>query len=153
MAERDVIFVVGDQKFGMDVTLVKAIEPMMAITPIPNAPRCIRGLMNLRGEVIPVYSLRRRFDWPDGKVSSLSKLIVTRYDGKALAFDVDEVLEMRDFDRTTVTPQPTITKNERTGYIRSIGHSKGELVLLIDPSSVFEGDEEERMNKIIEELK
>lgn len=153
MAERDVIFVVGNQKFGMNVNLVKAIEPMMTITPLPNAPTCIRGLMNLRGEVIPVYSLRRKFGWPDGRTSSISKLIVTRYDGKALAFDVDEVLEMRDFDSTTVTVQPTITKNERTGYIRSIGHAKGELVLLIEPSSVFEGDEEERMNQVIQDLK
>lgn len=152
MAERDIIFRVGEQEYGFDVSYVTAIESVLDIVPVPNAPRCILGLMNLRGEVIPVYSLRKRFNLEEMIVNKVSKIIVARYDGKPLAFLVDEVMEMTDFAADKLTPPPVITKNEHTAYVRAIADKKGKLVLLLDPASMYEGDEEEQMNRVLESL-
>ena len=120
MAERDVIFLVGKEEYGLDVQAVTAIEPMMDIVPVPNAPTCVLGLMNLRGEVIPVYSLRKRFELEEVADKEKNKLIVAHYDGKSIAFKVDEVLEMQDFEDSLISDTPLITKSVRTTYVRAV---------------------------------
>lgn len=152
MAERDIIFLVGDEEYGMDVQLVTAIEPMMDIIPVPNAPACILGLMNLRGEVIPVYSLRKRFTMEECNDKEKNKLIVAHYDGKALAFKVDEVLEMHDFRDAEISETPVITRSAKTNYIRSVANKQGKLVLLLNPAGMYEGDEEAQMEEVLKNL-
>ena len=151
MAERDVIFKIGNGVYGFNVQIVTAIEQMTEIVSVPNAPDCILGLMNLRGDVIPVYSLRKRFGLEEEAVNpQQNRLIVVSYDHKPLAFKVDEVLEMNDFDDSKLSPQPVIAKNERTAYVRSIANKDGKLVLLLDPASMYEGDEEAQMDRVLE---
>lgn len=152
MAERDIIFHVGPEEYGMDVQVVTAIEPMMEIVPVPNAPVCVLGLMNLRGEVIPVYSLRKRFGMEEQNNPAKNKLIVVTYDGKALAFKVDEVLEMCDFDEDKITDTPVIAKTAKTAYVRGVANKQGKLVLLLNPAGMYEGDEEEQMEEILKSL-
>lgn len=152
MAERDIIFLIGEEEYGMDVQVVTAIEPMMAIVPVPNAPDCVMGLMNLRGEVIPVYSLRKRFGMEEYNDGAKNKLIVARYDGKSIAFKVDEVLEMCDFEDGTISATPVIAKTTRTAYVRGVANKQGKLVLLLNPAGMYEGDEEEQMAEVLKAL-
>lgn len=152
MAERDIIFLVGKDEYGLDVQGVTAIEPMMDIVPVPNAPACVLGLMNLRGEVIPVYSLRKRFEMEEETDVERNKLIVARYNGKSIALKVDEVLEMQDFDDSALSDTPVIAKSARTTYIRAVANKKGKLVLLLEPSGMYEGDEEAQMEDVLKNL-
>ena len=121
MAERDVIFLVGKEEYGLDVNGVTAIEPMMDIVPVPNAPACVLGLMNLRGEVIPVYSLRKRF-------------------------------EMEEFEDSAISDTPVIAKSARTAYVRAVANKQGKLVLLLEPSGLYEGDEEAQMEEVLKKM-
>ncbi len=152
MAERDIIFLVGKEEYGLDVQGVTAIEPMMDIVPVPNAPACVLGLMNLRGEVIPVYSLRKRFGMEEITDKEKNKLIVARYDGKFIALKVDEVLEMQDFEDSAVSDTPVIAKSARTTYVRAVANKQGKLVLLLEPSGMYEGDEEAQMEEVLKNL-
>lgn len=149
MAERNIIFRIGEEEYGFDVQLVTAIEPMSDIVPVPNAPACILGLMNLRGDVIPVYSLRKRFMLEEYNDAVKTKLIVTRYEGKSIAFKVDEVMEMHDFGPDDISVPPVITVNSRTGYVRAVANKQGKLVLLLNPAGMYEDDEEERMEEVL----
>lgn len=152
MAERDIIFYVGPEEYGMDVQVVTAIEPMMDIVPVPNAPACVLGLMNLRGEVIPVYSLRKRFGMEEQNDPAKNKLIVAHYEGKAIAFKVDEVLEMQDFEEESISDTPVIAKTAKTAYVRGVANKQGKLVLLLNPAGMYEGEEEEQMEEILKAL-
>ena len=152
MAERDVIFLVGKEEYGLDVNGVTAIEPMMDIVPVPNAPACVLGLMNLRGEVIPVYSLRKRFELEEVADKEKNKLIVAHYDGKSIAIKVDEVLEMQDFEDSTISDTPVIAKSARTAYVRAVANKQGKLVLLLEPSGLYEGDEEAQMEEVLKKM-
>ena len=152
MAERDVIFLVGKEEYGLDVQVVTAIEPMMDIVPVPNAPACVLGLMNLRGEVIPVYSLRKRFGLEEATDVAKNKLIVALYDGKSIAFKVDEVMEMQDFEDSTISDTPVIAKSARTAYVRAVANKQGKLVLLLNPAGMYEGDEEAQMEEVLKKM-
>lgn len=152
MAERDIIFLVGKDEYGLDVQGITAIESMTDIVPVPNAPACILGLMHLRGEVIPVYSLRKRFDMEEVTDMARNKLIVARYNGKSIALKVDEVLEMHDFEESTLSDTPVIAKSARTTYIRAVANKQGKLVLLLEPSGMYEGDEEAQMEEVLKKL-
>ncbi len=152
MAERDIIFLVGKEEYGLDVRVVTAIEPMMDVVPVPTAPACVLGLMNLRGEVIPVYSLRKRFGMEEDADVTRNKLIVAHYDGKAIAFKVDEVLEMHDFEDDTISDTPVIAKSARTTYVRAVANKQGKLVLLLEPSGMYEGDEEAQMEEVLKKM-
>lgn len=152
MAERDIIFLVGKDEYGLDVQGITAIEPMMDIVPVPNAPECILGLMNLRGEVIPVYSLRKRFGMEEFTDMAKNKLIVARYEGKSIALKVDEVMEMQDFDDGDISDTPVITKSARTTYVRAVANKQGKLVLLLEPSGMYEGDEEAQMDEVLKKM-
>ena len=152
MAERDIIFRVGEEEYGLDVQMVTAIESMTEVVPVPNAPACILGLMNLRGEVIPVYSLRKRFTLEECNDVMKNKLIVTRYNGKSIAFKVDEVMEMRDFEAGDISETSVIARSDRTNYVRAIANKQGKLVLLLEPAGMYEGDEEARMEEVLKAL-
>lgn len=152
MAERDIIFLVGKEEYGLDVTFVTAIEPMTDIVPVPNAPACVLGLMNLRGEVIPVYSLRKRFGMEEQDDAAKNKLIVARYDEKSIAFKVDEVMEMQDFEDSAISDTPIIAKSARTTYVRAVANKQGKLVLLLNPAGMYEGDEEAQMEEVLKNL-
>lgn len=152
MAETDIIFSIGEEQYGFDVQLVTAIEPITDIVSVPNAPSRILGLMNLRGEVIPVYSLRKKFLMEECADSAKSKLIVTQYNGKPLAFKVDEVLEMVDFPSEAITDTPIIAKNEQTAYVRAIANKQGRLVLLLNPATMYEGNEEAQMAEVLKRM-
>ncbi|MGN1084622.1 MAG: chemotaxis protein CheW [Lachnospiraceae bacterium] len=149
MAERDIIFRIGEEEYGFDVQVVTAIESMTDIVPVPNAPACVLGLMNLRGEVIPVYSLRKRFLLEEYTDPEKTKLIVTRYEGTSIAFKVDEVLEMADFTGENITETPVIAKSARTAYVRAVANKHGKLVLLLNPASMYEGNEGEQMAEVL----
>ena len=153
MAERDIIFLVGKDEYGLDVQGITAIESMTDIVPVPNAPACILGLMHLRGEVIPVYSLRKRFDMEEVTDMAKNKLIVARYNGKSIALKVDEVLELHDFEESTLSDTPVIAKSARTTYIRAVANKQGKLVLLLEPSGMYEGDEEAQMEEALKKMK
>lgn len=152
MAERDIIFRVGEEQYGFDVGVVTAIEPMTEIVPVPNAPACVMGLMNLRGEVIPVYSLRQRFALEEMNDPANNKLIVTHYDGKAIAFKVDEVLEMHDFEEEMISATPKIAVTAKTSYVRCVANKNGKLVLLLEPAGMYQGDEEAQMAEVLKSL-
>lgn len=152
MAERDIIFRIGEQEYGIDVQLVTAIEPMLDIVPVPNGPDCILGLMNLRGEVIPVYSLRTKFKLEEYTHPEKTKLIVTRYDDTPLAFKVDEVMEMYDFTEDLITATPVIAKSAQTAYVRAVANKQGKLVLLLNPATMYEGDEQEQMAEVLKSM-
>ncbi len=153
MAERDVIFLVGKEEYGLDVQVVTAIESMMDIVPVPNAPECVLGLMNLRGEVIPVYSLRKRFMLDEAYDKAKNKLIVARYNEKAIAFKVDEVMEMQDFEDASLSDTPVIAKSARTNYVRAVANKQGKLILLLNPAGMYEGDEEAQMEEVLKSMK
>ena len=145
---KQVIFNVGDEEYGLDIMLVNAIEKYTNIVKIPNSPECIKGIINLRGDVIPVYSLRRKFGLPEIQVTESTKLIVTKSKGVLLAYEVDQVKEIVEITAPQVSDTPTIVRNVDTAYIGAVANISGRMILLLDHDGIITNAEKDSIQNM-----
>lgn len=138
---KQVIFSVGENEYGLDIMLVNAIEKYINIVSVPNSPECIKGIINLRGDVIPVYSLRKKFHLEDVKATDETKLIVTKTKGVLMAYEVDAVKEIVEISGSQVIDTPAIIRNEETAYIDLVANISGRLVVLLNHDGIISDSE------------
>lgn len=151
---KPVIFRLGSQNFGVDINLVQSIEREINVVRVPNSMNYISGIVNLRGEVIPAFSLRKKFGTDDavGSIGEDSTVIVNIPGSIKLALEVDEVLEIGDIDADSIVPMPALAKTEETGYLDRVANVNGELVILLDVEKLLSNVETENVRKFAEEL-
>ena len=94
---KPVVFRVGAQKFGVDINIVRGIEKEQDIVDVPNTAEYIKGIINLRGDVIPVYSLKKKFHMPDDKCDE-PQYIIVMIKGSLMALEVDGVEEIHNVE-------------------------------------------------------
>lgn len=149
--EKQVLFHVGNELYGIGIVHVKGIEKYTNITPIPNAPNYIEGMINLRGEIIPVFSLRAKFGLPKAEVTEETKLIIAKSQDMLTAFQVDIVKEIIEIPEEQLNPPPAIVKSSNTEYIGRIARVKDRLVVLLNLDGVLSEEEREAIeNAMIE---
>ncbi len=146
---KQVIFKLGNEEYGLDIMLVNAIEKYMDLVRIPNAPSYIRGIINLRGDVIPVYSLRKKFGLNEKEVDSNTKLIVTKSQGILMAYEVDEVKEIIEIPYNNISETPIIVKSEDTAYIHSVANINGRMLILLDHNGIISSSEKNHIEKLV----
>lgn len=149
---KQVIFKLGNQEFGLGILHVKAIEKYMDIVPIPNAPSYIEGIINLRGDVIPVYSLRSKFGLPKKTVDENTKLIVTKSKDVMMAFEVDSVNEIIEIAGSAIHEAPAIIRTEGTAYINYVANVDKRLVVLLNLDGILSDAEKGALEKVALEV-
>lgn len=146
---KQVIFTLGDEEFGLDIMLVNAIEKYTDLIPIPNAPSYIRGIINLRGDVIPVFSLRRKFGLAEKEMDDNTKLIITKSNDIFLAYEVDAVKEILEIPVENISETPAIVKSIQTSYIQSVANINGRMILLLNHNGILSTKEQESIQSIM----
>lgn len=139
---KPIIFKLNDEHYGIDISRVNAIESMHKIARIPNAPNFIKGIISLRGTVIPVFSLREKFGIPT-QMEKDGILIITNARGMDLAIEVDEVSEIQNADNMEVTATPPIIAGYDTEYIHSIAKVGKELTIIINIDKLMSKEEQD----------
>lgn len=147
---KQIIFCIGEGVYGIDVNKVMGIEKDIQVTGIPNAPDCIKGIINLRGDVIPVYSLREKFHMPANSDISTKELVIAKSRGVVIAIEVDLVKEIVEVDDSKIGPAPVIIKNEGTEYIDSVAHVDNNLVIIIDLDGLIEKEQAVHLQSIVD---
>ena len=132
-----VTFNLDREEFGVDIDRVQEIIRVGAITPVPNAPEFIRGVINLRGRVIPVLELRRRLDIAEGELTKHSRIMVVESKAKVLGMLVDAVSQVLWLPVSAVETPPEEVERTRT-YVRGIGKVESRLIMLMDLDRVLE---------------
>lgn len=148
---KQVIFKVGNEEYGLDIMLVNAIEKYANIVSVPNSPECIKGIINLRGDVIPVYTLRKKFGHQEIQADDNTKLIVTKSKEILLAYEVDCVEEIIEIDEKSISEPPAIVRNESTTYMGGIANVEGRMILLLNHDGIISGEEKQDIMKMVEE--
>lgn len=146
---KQVIFTLGEEEYGLDIMLVNAIEKYTNLVRIPNAPSYVRGIINIRGEVIPVFSLRRKFGLEDKTMDDNTKLIVTKSNHILIAYEVDAVKEIIEISSANIIDTPVIIKNNDTTYIKSVANINGRMILLLDHNGILSSKEKENIENIL----
>lgn len=126
-----VSFHVGGEEFGIEILRVQEIIRIQALTRVPNSPDFVDGVINLRGKVIPVIALRRRFGLEDLAHDKQTRIVVVEVNGTVLGFIVDSVSEVLRIPKETVEPPPRLGRVERE-YVSGVGKLDNRLLILLD---------------------
>jgi purine-binding chemotaxis protein CheW len=131
-----VTFRLGEEEYALDILAVREINRMMDITRVPRAPDFIEGVVNLRGNVIPVIDLRKRFGLPPRERDKATRIIVTEVGARVVGFVVDTVKEVLRIRSDTVEPPGEIAGIDAE-YIKGVGKIEDRLLILLDVERVL----------------
>ena len=127
-----VSFVLEDVEYGVDILAVHEILRFPEITRLPNTPNFIIGVINLRGNVIPVVDVRRRFGFPRAKVTDLTRIIVIETSDKLVGLMVDNVHQVVRITQSNVDPPSELIEGVSEKYIWGIGRLKDRLIVILN---------------------
>lgn len=134
-------FRVGGELYALDIMHIREIIRPQKLTPIPKAPRFVEGVINLRGAVIPVTDLRKRFDQPVSDETRKHRIIICAIGGRIVGLLVDEVLEVRRCARHDVSPAPQFLKGPEAEFFLGVARRGDELVMVLDLDRILSTDE------------
>lgn len=120
-----VILQLGEESYGVDIQSVQGIEKVKTIARVPKAPDCIEGVMNLRGEIIPVMSLRKRFDIGHKDYDDNTRIIIIRIEDSQVGLIVDGVKEVLELHEQEIENIQVIDRKVDIDYISGVGKIKG----------------------------
>ncbi|HAZ91477.1 MAG TPA: hypothetical protein DCX21_05840 [Eubacterium sp.] len=150
---KPVIFRIEDQIYGIDINAVQGIELYNEIIPVPNAVSCVDGLINIRGDIIPVYNLRKKEHketGPDFNIKEEQFIIVLCH-GERLALMVDVVEDIRDIKDESYQELPIICTNKNNDYVTGIAHLDVGLAVIIDAEKLLSNQEIDVLNKVVKD--
>jgi purine-binding chemotaxis protein CheW len=134
-------FSLGEGEFGVDIKRVKEVIRIGEITHMPRAPDFLKGVINLRGEVIPVIDLRERFGLPTQAATDKSRLIVVEIEQKSVGMVVDEVSDVMRVVQADIDASPFWREWLTRQYVYSVARVNGQLIVLMDVDAVLIPDE------------
>ncbi len=143
-----VTFRIGNEEFGFDIFKVKEINKMMDITQIPNSQSSVKGVVNLRGSVIPVVSLREKLNFSDKEYTNSTRIIVVEYQNKSIGFIVDEVNEVLRIDSSIIEKPPEMTTTVESAYINGVAKLENRLLILLDLDKILTKEEELEIDSV-----
>jgi purine-binding chemotaxis protein CheW len=134
-----VTFGLGSEEFAVDILAVQEINRMMTLTRVPQSPVEVEGVINLRGKIIPVVDLRKRFGMAASERSDQSRIIVVEVHGRVIGFIVDRVSEVLRISSRIVEPAPSMVCSVDSDFIAGVGKLEDRLLILLDLSKLFAG--------------
>lgn len=110
-------------------------------TPVPKTPHFIKGVMNLRGNIIPVVDMRIKFDMPEIEPHMYTSIVIITIDGKNIGFIVDKVEEVVNVDDENISLPPEFGSNVDTKFIKNMAKQKNKVIMILDLVALFGEDE------------
>ncbi len=132
-----VTFRLGHEEYSLDILKVQEIIRHMELTRVPRTPEFVDGVINLRGKVIPVLDLRRRFGLSASERTTDTRIIVVDVDHTTVGLKVDAVSEVLRLPSDTVEPPPSIVAGADSDYIKGVGKLDGRLIILLDVAKIL----------------
>lgn len=142
-----VTFSIGEEEFGVDILKVQEIIRTMEITKVPRAQDFVEGVINLRGKVIPIIDLRRRFGLDSKNHDKHTRIIVIEINNMIVGFVVDSVSEVLRIPASTVEPPPPVVAGLESEYISGVGKLQDRLLILLDLDKLLSSDDLEALTQ------
>jgi purine-binding chemotaxis protein CheW len=141
-----VVFELLHEQYGVDISTVEGIIKMQAITKMPQAPSFVEGITNMRGMVMPVIDLRKRFGLATKEVDKDTRIVVVFMDDKKIGMIVDAVSEVLRVSDETIEPPPPMVTTVNSAFIKGIAKLDDRLVILLDLDRVLTVEEKTELN-------
>ncbi len=144
-----IVFTINDEKFGVDVKQIKQIIPLSETTHIPNAPSFVEGVINLRGDIIPIIDLKCKLSLELKSINKKEgKIIIVELDDNNIGMKVDSVSEMMRIYQDEIAEPPKIVKGINRNYLKGLGKLNDRLLILLDLNKILSEDEMKELNNI-----
>ncbi len=138
-------FKLEDEVFAFDISKVREVLEFTAITKVPQTPDMMKGVINLRGSVVPVIDLRVKFGMGETEKTVNTVIIIIEIDldneSTMIGALVDSVNEVIDLDEEHIEPPPSIGTTLDTDFIRGMGKQDGQFIIILDIEKIFSSDE------------
>lgn len=133
-----VVFRLGNEEYGIDIQKVQIIERIQSITRVPKSPFFIKGVINLRGEIIPVMSLRNKFDLEEDKYDDETRIIIVKIDDNQIGMIVDQVIEVLQLSPEAIENIQGFTSDINMSFIQGVGKVNDHIVTLLSLRSLID---------------
>ena len=143
-----VSFNIGQEEFGLDIQSIQEINRMVDITHVPNSPEFVSGVINLRGKVIPIINLRKRFGFPPKENDKNTRIIVVELGDMVVGFVVDAVSEVLRIPKSITEPPPSVVANIGSEYITAVAKLENRLLILLDLERILLEKEKQRLETL-----
>ena len=144
-------FRVGRETFSVPIALVHEIVRVPEITAVPDAPEYIEGVINLRGKIISIVDLRKRFGEKEIKPSRKNRILVAEVGSRLVGLIVDAASEVLKIPPADVEPPPNVFGQGELNYVTGVGKLNGRLIILIDLSKILQRGELRRLGELAQD--
>jgi purine-binding chemotaxis protein CheW len=141
-------FRVGRETFGVPISLVHEIVRVPEITAVPEAPEFVEGVINLRGKIISVIDLRKRFKEKEITSNKKNRILVVEVDGRMFGVIVDMASEVLKMPETEIVLPPNIFEEGELNYVTGLGKFRGRLIIMVDLTKILQKGELRRLGEI-----
>lgn len=142
-----IVFRLGNEEYGVDVQQVKSIERMEHITRVPNTPPFVKGVINLRGVVVPIIDLRKRFGIDQKDYDDATRIIIVHVDDMEVGLIVDSANDVIDINLDTIEPPPKVVGGVESIYLRGVAKLSNRLLILLNLDKVLNPEEMKELEK------
>ncbi|WP_055108443.1 chemotaxis protein CheW [Paenibacillus ihumii] len=137
-----IVFKLGEEEYGIEVDKVQTIERMMPITRVPKTYSFVKGVINLRGVVIPVIDLRGRFDLPESEYTEQTRIIIVAVNEMEVGFIVDSANDVMDLNSDVIDSPPDVVGGIKAKYLHGVARISDErLLVMLNLSEVLNRSE------------
>lgn len=147
---QQVVFKLDKEEYGLNIMCVNGIEKYQEVVKIPNSPEYVDGIINLRGEVLPVFSLRKKFHLSEKENDDKTKIIVAYTNNMKIGFVVDVVVEILNIDEEDIEATPKILTGIDRRYIKSVAKVGERMIILLDIELIVSDEEKMSLGEVIE---
>ncbi|MCG0274565.1 MAG: chemotaxis protein CheW [Thermosediminibacteraceae bacterium] len=138
-----VVFKLGQEEYGVNIMQVNTIERMMPITRVPKAPYFVEGVINLRGEIIPVIDLKKRFGLPPGEINGDTRIIIVNVDDLTVGMIVDSATEVVQLPQDAIEPAPSVVGSISSDFLEGVGKIGDRLLIILNLEKILRPSEAE----------
>lgn len=143
-----VVFELAKETYGVDISRVQEIIRFQEITKVPKVPDFIEGVINLRGNVIPVIDLRKRFDFEEIEKTNATRIIVVEVDQYTVGMVVDAVSEVVRVNENSIEPPSNIIADIDTDYLSGVCKYEDKLIILLELSKVLSASQQAELASV-----
>jgi purine-binding chemotaxis protein CheW len=136
-------FAIGDDQYGVDIMAVREIKGWSEITHLPKQPEYVRGVLNLRGVIVPIIDLRCRFGQGLTEATALHIVIIVQIATRQIGLLADRVLDIVSFETTQIQPVPRIANSTRVNFLSGLVTTESGMIALIDLPNLLSGSSDQ----------
>ena len=134
-------FALGTEEYGVEILKIQEIKGFSAITPLPKAPAYVKGVLNLRGTIVPIVDLRKKFRMPAEAYTAFTVIVVVQVQGKIMGFIVDAVSDVLTVASADIQPTPDLHGQVDVSCLSGLAKAGEKLVILLDIDRVLTSGE------------